>query len=81
VPLNLAPAWEGEVVERAARVFIDRLDRLVAQGFSLADARPVALVVALASIEDEPDFEHWAPLIEAALARRARAPRVMQLRH
>ena len=72
---------EADVVERAAGVFIDRLDRLVDQGLSLRDARPVALVVALATIEDEPNFEHWAPLIEAALARRARAPRIPGLRH
>ena len=79
--MGFASLPETDVVERAAGVFIDRLDRLVDQGLSLRDARPVALVVAQASNEDEPNFEYWAPLIEAALARRARVQRIPHLWH
>lgn len=49
-----APVSEDDVVERAAEVFVERLDRLIEQGLPLVDARRVALVVALASIADEP---------------------------
>lgn len=63
---------EAEIAEHAAMAFVEHLDRLIGQGLTLEDARRVALIVALASIEDEPDGERWIPLIEDALARRAR---------
>jgi hypothetical protein len=68
-----------ELVERAATVFIERLDRLLEQDLRLAEAKSIAMVVALATIDDEPDVEHWTPLILAVLDRRARshsAPRL-----
>lgn len=62
-----------ELVEKAATVFVERLDRLLEQDLRLAEAKSIAMVVALATIEDEPDVERWTPLIQAALARRAQS--------
>lgn len=64
-------AHAAAVVEKAATIFVERLDRLLEQDLRLSEAKSIAMVVALATIEDEPDVERWVPLIQAALARRA----------
>jgi hypothetical protein len=68
----------SELVERAATVFVERLDRLLVQDLRLAEARCIAMVSALATIDggaddDDADVEHWTGLIQSALARRARS--------
>jgi hypothetical protein len=67
----------ADVAEKAATVFVERLGRLLDQEMYLSEAKPIAMVVALSSIEDEPDVERWTPLIHAALARRARSHSVL----
>lgn len=68
------PTLGAGIIERAEGEFIERLVRLLDLGLSLADARPVALVAAVASVKKEPEYAQWAPRICEALHRRAGAP-------
>ena len=64
---------EGEerTVEGAVDVFLERLDRLVAQGLPLAEAKTIAMTIAVCWLDPMADWPRREAQIREALTRRS----------
>lgn len=68
-----SPMSEERTVEGAVDVYLERLDRLVADGIDLRTAKAGAMVVALVWLGAEQERERYQPKIEEELAKRRAA--------